>query len=53
MPEKTQKLFRAGRAPKEPRKKAIASVTDVIVMDGPARVMPCLNLLSADRCIGV
>ena len=49
-PEKMQKLLSAGSVVNEPRKKAIASVIDVIVIDGPACVNPILNLLSADKC---
>ena len=36
MPAKRQKLLRAGREENEPRKKARQSVTEVIVIEGPA-----------------
>ena len=39
-----QKLFKAGSDVKEPKKKARPSVTEVIVMLGPAWIRPCLNL---------
>ena len=47
-----QKLSRPGKFVKAPRKKASASVTDVIVMEGPACFKPILNLSSADRWSG-
>ena len=53
IPAKRQKLLRAGSVVKEPRKKAIASVIDVMVMEGPACVSPILNLSSANKCCGV
>ena len=51
-PAKMQKLSRPGKFVKAPRKKASASVTDVIVMEGPACFKPILNLSSAERCSG-
>ena len=35
-PQKKQKLLNAGKLVMEPRKKARPSVTEVIVIDGPA-----------------
>ena len=48
-----QKLLSAGIVDIDPKKKASPSVTDVIVIDGPACVRPILNLSDAVRCIGV
>ena len=36
IPAKMQKLVKAGRVVMEPKKNASASVTDVIVIEGPA-----------------
>ena len=52
-PQNMQKLCNPGIGVKEPRKKAIPSVTEVIVIDGPASVSPILNRSFADKCIGV
>ena len=43
MPAKMQKLLSAGSVEREPRKKARPSVTDVIVIEGPACVRPILK----------
>ena len=51
-PENTQKLSKPGRFEMAPRKKAKASVTDVIVIEGPACFNPILNLSLAERWIG-
>ena len=48
-----QKLLRAGIVDIDPKKNARPSVTDVMVIDGPACVRPILNLSDAVRCIGV
>ena len=53
IPQYMQKLFSAGTVDMDPRKKASPSVTDVIVIDGPACVRPILNRSLAFRCIGV
>ena len=52
-PAKRQKLLRAAILVNDPVKKAIALVTEVIVIDGPAWVNPILNLSFAERCMGV
>ena len=49
-PEKMQKLLIAGSDVIEPRKKAVASVIDVIVIEGPACIKPILNLSFTDKC---
>ena len=46
---KKQKLLRAARDVKPPKKKAKALVKDVIVIEGPACDRPATNLLSADK----
>ena len=51
-PAKMQKLSRPGKFVKAPRKKASASVIDVIVMEGPACFNPILNLSSTERWSG-
>ena len=43
-----QKLCRAGILEVAPAKKAIASVNEVIVIDGPALVIASINLSSFD-----
>ena len=43
------KPLRAGRDDIEPMKNARASVTEVIVIEGPALVIPIMNLFSAER----
>ena len=48
-PAVRQKLFNAGILEIDPIKKAIPSVTDVIVIDGPACVSPILNRSFAER----
>ena len=53
IPAKRQKLFKAYSFVIEPVKKAIALVTDVMVIDGPAWVIPILKRSFAERCIGV
>ena len=53
MPANRQKLFKAGSLLMEPVKKAIAFVTDVMVIDGPACAMPIRNRSFAERCTGV
>ena len=53
IPQYMQKLFSAGTVDIAPRKKASPSVTDVIVIDGPACVSPTLNRYAAFRCKGV
>ena len=47
------KLFRAGRVDRDPTIKAKAFVTDVIVMEGPACLIPSMNLALTERCRGV
>ena len=42
--EKRQKLDRAGMLVMEPTRKAMASVTEVIVIEGPAWAIPCFIL---------
>ena len=46
---KKQKLLRASREVKPPKKKAKALVNEVIVIEGPAWERPATNLLSAGR----
>ena len=53
IPAKMQKLERPGNVEREPKKKAIPSVIEVIVMLGPAWARPNLNLSFASRCYGV
>ena len=53
IPAKRQKLFNASSLVIEPVKKAIALVTEVMVIDGPAWVIPILKRSFAERCIGV
>ena len=53
MPENIQKLLIPGKIVRDPRKKAMPSVTEVIVIDGPACIRPRLNRSSADKCIGI
>ena len=53
IPAKRQKLFKAASFVIEPVKNAIAFVTEVMVMDGPAWVIPILKRSFAERCIGV
>lgn len=48
-----QKLLRAGSEDKDPRKKAIASVIDVTVIEGPAWPKPDLNRSSGRKFVGV
>ena len=48
-PQKKQKLPKAGELANEPMKKERPSVTEVIVIDGPACVSPALNLSLALR----
>ena len=48
-PAKRQKLFSAGMLEIEPMKNAIPSVTEVIVIDGPACVNPILKRSFADK----
>ena len=49
-PAKKQKLFKAGNdVVKAPKKNASASVTDVIVIEGPACIRPFLNLSSGGK----
>ena len=48
-PQKKQKLLRAAASLIEPMKNEIPSVTEVIVMDGPACIKPCLNLSFTGR----
>ena len=43
-PQKKQKLLRAGELAIEPMKNERPSVTEVIVIEGPACVSPSLNL---------
>lgn len=50
---KKQKLLRASRDVKPPKKKARAFVKEVIVIEGPAWERPTTNLLSAGRWSGV
>ena len=47
------KLFKAGRVERDPTIKARAFVTEVIVMDGPACLIPSMNLSLTERCCGV
>ena len=49
IPANIHKPLRAGRDEIEPMKNARASVTEVIVIEGPARVRPILNLSFAGR----
>ena len=42
-PQKKQKLLSAGASAKDPIKKDRPSVTEVIVIEGPACVSPILN----------
>ena len=42
-PQKKQKLLRAGDFDDEPMKNPSPSVTEVIVIEGPASVSPILN----------
>ena len=48
-PQKKQKLLKAGEFANEPIKKDRPSVTEVIVIEGPACVSPTLNLSLALR----
>ena len=48
-PQKKQKLLSAGEFAKDPMKKDRPSVTDVIVIEGPACVSPNRNLSFADK----
>ena len=51
--ENKHKLLSTGSVESEPTKKASAFVTEVIVIDGPAWIIPSRNLSSADKCCGV
>ena len=53
IPAKMQKLLSPGKELSEPPKKAIASVIEVIVIEGPACLRPIMNLSFADKCFGV
>ena len=48
-PQKKQKLPRAGDFAIDPMKNESPSVTEVIVIEGPACVKPSLNLFSGLR----
>ena len=48
-PQQKQKLLNAGELEIEPMKNEIPSVTEVIVIEGPANVRPILNLSFADK----
>ena len=48
-PQKKQKLLKAGELANEPIKNDIPSVTEVMVIEGPACVSPILNLSLALR----
>ena len=48
-PQKKQKLLRAGELANDPMKNDIPSVTEVMVIEGPACVSPILNLSLALR----
>ena len=52
-PQKKQKLPRAGEFARDPIKKERPSVTEVIVIDGPACVNPITNRSFALRWSGV
>ena len=52
-PQKKQKLPSAGELARDPMKKESPSVTEVMVMEGPAWVSPILNLSFALRWSGV
>ena len=47
------KLFRAGSVDRDPTMKARAFVTEVIVIEGPACLIPSMNLSLTERCCGV
>ena len=53
IPAKMQKLFRAGREDRDPRKNAIASVIDVTVIEGPACLKPALKRSLGFKLVGV
>ena len=53
MPANRQKLFKAANLLSDPVKKAIALVTEVIVIEGPACAIPIRKRSLAERCIGV
>ena len=48
-PQKKQKLLNAAASEIDPIKNDIPSVTEVIVIDGPACMSPNLNLSLADK----
>ena len=52
-PQKKQKLPKAGEFAREPIKKERPSVTEVIVIEGPACVSPSRNLSFALKWSGV
>ena len=52
-PQKKQKLPKAGEFAREPMKKERPSVTEVIVIEGPACVSPSRNLSLALKWSGV
>ena len=52
-PQKKQKLPSAGELDSEPMKKERPSVTEVMVIEGPAWVRPILNLSFAVKKSGV
>ena len=51
--ENRHKLFIAGSVESAPTKKASAFVTEVIVIEGPAWMIPYRNLSFGDKCCGV